>query len=53
MNDTSNMGPSKKRGAKTQILVPKKSSLKHRLGSDDKRFVDFIRWCLEIDPHKR
>ena len=33
--------------------MPKKSSLKHRLACDDIMFVDFIRWCLEIDPHRR
>ena len=53
LNDTSNVGPAKKKGSKTQILVPKQSSLRHRLGTDDMMYIDFVRWCLEIDPNRR
>lgn len=45
-----------KKGQKTgkiQILVPKKSSLSHRLRSDDVFFLDFVRNLLHIDPQKR
>ncbi len=38
---------------KIHILVPKKTTLKHRLKCDDPYFVDFVRWLLEIDPTKR
>jgi len=38
---------------KIQILVPKKSSLKHRVRTKDPVFLDFIRSLLEIDPDKR
>lgn len=33
-----------------QVLVTKKSSLKHRLRTDDPLFLDFVTKCLEIDP---
>ena len=39
---------------KINILVAKKTTLKKRLrGCDDKHFVDFVRWLLEVDPLKR
>ena len=38
---------------KIHILVPKKTTLKHRLKTEDQYFVDFVRWLLEIDPTKR
>ena len=38
---------------KIQILVPKRSSLKHRLRTSDHLFLDFVRSLLEIDPAKR
>jgi serine/threonine protein kinase len=47
---------SSKKGQKTgkiQILVPKKSSLSHRLRTDDVFFLDFVRNLLHIDPHRR
>jgi len=43
----------KTKSGKIQILVPKRSSLKHRLHTKDLMYLDFIRWCLEIDPHRR
>lgn len=38
---------------KVHILVPKKTTLKARVKSDDAYFLDFIRWLLEVDPTKR
>ena len=38
---------------KIQIMVSKKTTLKHRLKCDDPYFLDFVRWLLEIDPTKR
>lgn len=38
---------------KIHILVPKKTTMKHRLKCDDPYFLDFVRWLLEIDPTKR
>lgn len=38
---------------KINILVAKKTTLKKRLKSEDKHFLDFVRWLLEIDPLKR
>lgn len=45
-----------KKGQKTgkiQILVPKKSSLAHRLRTEDVFFLDFVRNLLQLDPSKR
>ena len=58
MSDSSRAQKQKKvRGGdddlKIHILVPKKTTLKHRLKCDDPYFVDFVRWLLEIDPTKR
>lgn len=38
---------------KVHIMVPKKTTLKARVKSDDAYFLDFIRWLLEVDPTKR
>lgn len=38
---------------KINILVAKKTTLKKRLKCEDKHFLDFVRWLLEIDPLKR
>ena len=38
---------------KIQILIPKSTSLKHRLKTDDENFIDFVKWLLEVDPEKR
>ncbi len=52
--DNSDAGHKKKvRTGKIQLLVPKKSSLKHRLRTNDVYFLDFVRWLLELDPAKR
>lgn len=61
------MGKKKGKTGRVQILVPKKSSLKHRffnlkydllissyrLRTNDLYFLDFVRGLLEIDPAKR
>ena len=36
-----------------EYLIPKKTSLKHRLPIGDPEFVEFIRFLLTIDPDKR
>ena len=38
---------------KINILVAKKTTLKKRLHCEDKHFLDFVRWLLEVDPLKR
>ena len=38
---------------KINILVAKKTTLKKRLRCEDKHFLDFVRWLLEVDPLKR
>lgn len=35
------------------ILIPKKTSIKARLKSDDDDFVDFIKLLIEVDQNKR
>jgi len=34
-------------------IFPKKTSLKHRLATDDELFVDFVGKLLEVNPAKR
>ena len=36
-----------------EYLIPKKTSLKHRLPIGDPEFVEFIRFLLTVDPDKR
>jgi len=38
---------------KVQLMIPKKSSLRARLRTNDALFYDFIRHLLEIDPDDR
>mmetsp|Transcript_9025 Transcript_9025/g.8022 ORF Transcript_9025/g.8022 Transcript_9025/m.8022 type:complete len:110 (+) Transcript_9025:400-729(+) len=38
---------------KINLLVPKETSLKHRLHTDDLMFVDFIKSLLQVDPCRR
>ncbi|XP_031496932.1 uncharacterized protein LOC116262055 isoform X1 [Nymphaea colorata] len=38
---------------KLEYLIPKKSSLRHRLPMADQGFVDFVAHLLEINPKKR
>lgn len=37
----------------TQLMIPKKSSLKARLKADDATFVSFVEHLLQIDPDER
>lgn len=34
-------------------IFPKKTTLKHRLGTDDALFVDFVSKLLTVNPSKR
>ncbi|CAN1266698.1 Probable serine/threonine-protein kinase dyrk2 [Linum perenne] len=36
-----------------EYLVPKKTSLRHRLPMGDHGFIDFVRHLLEVNPNKR
>jgi serine/threonine protein kinase len=38
---------------RTALLVPKKTSLKARLRTDDGMFLDFVKCLLEVDKDKR
>lgn len=42
-----------KKKSKIQIMVPKKTSLKARLRTDDAMFLDFIRCLLDVDKDRR
>lgn len=58
MSDSSRAQQKKRKGMlddelKIHLLVPKKTTLKHRLKCEDPYFIDFVRWLLEIDPTKR
>ncbi|MCQ2818105.1 MAG: DYRK family dual specificity protein kinase [archaeon] len=44
---------SKTNEKKMHVFVPKKSNLKKRVGSNDKEFIDFIKYLLTIDPNLR
>ena len=36
-----------------EYLIPKKTSLRHRLPMGDQGFIDFVAHLLEINPKKR
>ncbi|KAH9316482.1 hypothetical protein KI387_025109 [Taxus chinensis] len=36
-----------------EYLIPKKTSLRHRLPMGDQGFIDFVEYLLEINPNKR
>lgn len=38
---------------KLQLMMPKFSNLKSRLGTDDDEYVDFVASLLQIDPDHR
>ncbi|XP_074592793.1 uncharacterized protein LOC141848641 isoform X2 [Curcuma longa] len=38
---------------KLEYLIPKKTSLRHRLPMGDQGFIDFIAYLLEVNPKKR
>ncbi|KAL3628941.1 hypothetical protein CASFOL_027987 [Castilleja foliolosa] len=39
--------------SRLEYLIPKKSSLRHRLPMGDQGFIDFVGHLLEVDPKKR
>jgi serine/threonine protein kinase len=43
----------KNKSKKMHILIPKRTSLKKRLKTNDENFFDFIKNLLEIDPNNR
>lgn len=36
-----------------EYILPKKTSLAHRLPMGDEGFINFVRFLLEVDPEKR
>lgn len=38
---------------RVEFLMPKKTSLRHRLSMGDEGFIDFVSYLLEINPKKR
>lgn len=43
----------KNKSKKMHILIPKRTSLKKRLKTNDENFYDFVKNLLEIDPNNR
>ena len=43
----------KVKSKKIHILIPKRTSLRKRLKTNDENFYDFIKNLLEIDPNNR
>ncbi|KAE9467049.1 hypothetical protein C3L33_01037, partial [Rhododendron williamsianum] len=39
--------------SRLEYLIPKKTSLRHRLPMGDQGFIDFVAHLLEINPKKR
>lgn len=46
-------GVSSTKGKRIRLLLPKNSSLRQRLRTDDEVFLDFVASLLQIDPAKR
>ena len=42
-----------KQSGQISYLYPKRTKLKHRVGTDDALFLDFATQLLHLDPHKR
>jgi len=42
-----------KQTGQISYLYPKRTKLRHRIGTDDPLFVDFVQQILHLDPHKR
>lgn len=40
-------------GDRYELLVPRKTSLRHRVPDADSGLVDFVAFLLNVDPHKR
>ena len=34
-------------------MIPKRTSLRKRLGTDDKNFIEFVGWLLKVKPEER
>eukprot|EP00440_Ansanella_granifera_P001389 gb/GFBE01001497.1/.p1 GENE.gb/GFBE01001497.1/~~gb/GFBE01001497.1/.p1 ORF type:complete len:758 (+),score=187.46 gb/GFBE01001497.1/:1-2274(+) len=45
--------PCPERGRRLHLLVPKKSSLRQRMRTDNELFLDFLEKLLQLDPTKR
>lgn len=45
--------PCPERGRRLHLLVPKKTSLRQRMRTDDELFLDFLSQLLQLDPTKR
>merc|ERR1712107_587857 len=45
--------PCPERGPRLHLLVPKKTSLRQRLRTDNEDFLDFLGQMLQLDPAKR
>jgi len=45
--------PRKSKGNQVQLLIPKRTTLKARLRTDDEVFISFVRSLLELDTSKR
>lgn len=45
--------PCPSRGRRLHLLVPKKSSLRQRMRTDDEDFLNFMETVLQLDPTKR
>jgi len=45
--------PCPDRGRRLHLLVPKKSSLRQRMRTDDEVFLDFLERLLQLEPSKR
>lgn len=45
--------PCPERGRRLHLLVPKKTSLRQRMRTDNEQFLDFLEQLLQLDPTKR
>lgn len=45
--------PCPERGRRLHLLVPKKTSLRQRMRTDNEHFLDFLEQLLQLDPTKR
>ena len=52
-NESLSQSMNRERSKKIHILVPKRTSLRKRLGTNDENFYNFVKGLLEIDPNLR
>ena len=52
-NESMNQTSPQEKGKKVHILVPKKSSLRMRIRTNDEQFFNFLSGLLKIDPNER